>query len=109
MADVWLLEELRVRGRIKVVCDVDMVSAVSLWKRAECVDVAHRIQCSLIECGVTASLCDLDAGGSAVALHLKRDVNAMSVGLRIEHPGVPLRRDLLLDLLHVPGETRAES
>src|ERR1035437_2381365 len=104
-----LLWRLRVRGRIKVVRDIDEVSLVSIGQGAEAIDVPDGAQRGPVEGRVAAGLGDADVGGCAVPLHLESDVGAVSGGLRVEHSGEPLLRDLLRDLLTVVGESGSEA
>ena len=69
---------------------------------ANCVEGSH------VKRGIAAAPGDLDVGERSVALHLECDPDAMTGGLRVEHVGVPLLGNLLLDLLDVVCEACAE-
>src|ERR1035441_1053579 len=105
---VWLPAASRVLGRIKVVGDVEVGSAVCVGQRRKVVDMLHGAEAGAIERDIAAGLVDLDMRDRAVALDLEGDVEAMADGLRIEHIGVPLRGYLLVDLLDVVSEAGAE-
>src|ERR1035437_816733 len=98
----------RARGRIKVVRDVDIAALVPIRQWAEGVDMADGAQRSLIKGRVSAGLSDTNIRGRAVAFNPEGDVDAVALGLWVEHHGVPLGLELPLDLLVVVAEAGAE-
>src|ERR1039458_3693655 len=107
--NLWLCRRSMARGRIKVVRDVEVGPGVGIGQGAEGVDVLDGAERGLVQSAVAAALRDLDVRERAVAFDLEGDVDAMAVGLRIEHLRVPLLGDLLGDLLDVVGEAGAEA